>query len=75
MCCFLIPTYEVLVDKQMCFEIHHYLQNNFYLRKNYNLLLLGYSVSNELLKILVLFEVIRLLKLVGLLSKSALFSK
>ena len=25
----------VLVDKQICFEIHHYLQNKFYVRKNY----------------------------------------
>ena len=53
----------------MCFEIHHYLQNKFYLRKNYILLLLDYLVSSELLNILLL------LKLVSLLSKSVSFTK
>ena len=47
----------------MCFEIHRYLQNKFYLRKNYNH------------KCFALFEVICLLKLVRLLTKSVLFTK
>ena len=49
---FLILICEVLVDKQMCFEIHHYFQNKFYLRKNYNILLLDYLVSLELPNVL-----------------------
>ena len=59
----------------MCFEIHHYLQNKFYLRKNYNLLLLDYLVSFKLLNVILLFEKIHLLKVVNLLSKSVLLTK
>ena len=39
-CFFIILMCQVLVDKQMCFGIHHYLQNTFCSRKNYDLLLL-----------------------------------
>ena len=39
-----ILTYQVLLDEETCFEIHHYLYNKFYLRKNYNILLLDYLV-------------------------------
>ena len=31
---FLILNHQVLVDKQMRFEIHHYLKNKFYLRNS-----------------------------------------
>ena len=59
----------------MWFENHHILQNKFYLRKNYNLLLLDYLVSFELLNAFFYLKKIPLLKLVNLLSKSDLLTK
>ena len=58
----------MLVDKQAYFEVHHYLQNKLYLRKNYNILLLDYLFFFSISKCFVLFEVICLLKLGSLLS-------
>ena len=69
LCLFSIVKHQVLVDKPMCFEIHHYLQNAFYLTENYYLLFLDYLVSLELLNIL--FR----LKPVNLLSKLVLFTR
>ena len=48
----LILKHQKLVDKQMHFEIHHYLLNKSYLRKNHNSSSLEYLVSLELLNVL-----------------------
>ena len=64
--------YRVLVDKQTYCEIYNYLQDKFCGTKNYNLLLLCLFWAS---KYLILFKVIRLLKLVSFLSKSALVTK
>ena len=58
----------------MCFETHHYLQNKFCLRKNYNLLLLDY-LAFFLTSKLFFWTFQALLTLVSLLSKSILLTK
>ena len=68
--------YQVLVDKQICLENYRFLCNTFCLREiiicfSKTIYLLIYWTSN----CFVLFEVIFLLKLISLLSKSVLVTK
>ena len=72
---FLILTYQVFVDRQTGFEIHYYLQNKFWLRKDFNLVLFHYLFFFGTSENFVLFEVSFLLKLISFLLKSVLFTK